>query len=81
VSRSLYINPKFSYSCKMTTNEAIDYFTSKRQLAFALDISPQAISGWGEYPPVLRQYQIQDITKQQLKVTSPLNTTGVTSHR
>ena len=46
----------------MKTDEAIDYFSSKRQLAFALDISPQAISGWGEYPPVLRQYQIQDIT-------------------
>ena len=79
MSRVLYINPKFSYSCKMTTNEAIDYFNSKRQLAFALDISPQAISGWGEYPPVLRQYQIQDITEQQLKVTPPLNTTGVPS--
>ena len=65
----------------MKTDEAIDYFNSKRQLAFALDISPQAISGWGEYPPVLRQYQIQDITEQQLKVTSPLNTTGVPSHR
>ena len=79
MSRSLYINPKFGYSCKMKTNEAIDYFTSKRQLAFALDISPQAISGWGEYPPVLRQYQIQDITKEELKVTSPLTTTGVPS--
>lgn len=81
MSRTLYIYLKFSYSCKMTTDEAIDYFNSKRQLAFALDISPQAVSGWGEYPPVLRQYQIQDITEQELKVTSPPTSTGVLSHR
>ena len=79
MSRSLYIDSKFSYSGKMTTDDAVNYFNSKRQLAFALDISPQAISGWGEYPPVLRQYQIQDITKQELQVTSPLTTTGVPS--
>ena len=81
MSRSLYINPKFSYSCKMTTDDAVNYFNSKRRLAFALDISPQAVSGWGEYPPVLRQYQIQDITKQELQVTPPPTSTGVLSHR
>ena len=81
MSRSLYINPKFVYSWKMTTDDAVNYFNSKRRLAFALDISPQAVSGWGEYPPVLRQYQIQDITKQELQVTPPPTSTGVLSHR
>jgi hypothetical protein len=45
----------------MRTQEAIDRFKSTNALADALEISPAAISQWGEYPPDKRQLQIQHI--------------------
>lgn len=51
----------------MTKQEAIDFFGTKKRLAAALDTYPQAVIQWGEYPPILRQYQIEVITKGALK--------------
>jgi len=44
----------------MTTQEAIKAFGSRRKLAEALGISPQAVWSWGETPPKLRLYQIKE---------------------
>jgi len=43
----------------MTTQEAIDAFGSRRKLAEALGISPQAVWKWGDTVPELRMYQIK----------------------
>jgi transcriptional repressor of cell division inhibition gene dicB len=47
---------------KMTTREAVRRFGSKRKLAKALGISPQAVSCWGRFVPPLRVYQIEALT-------------------
>ena len=51
----------------MKTKQAADYFGSKKKLAAALNISPSAITMWGEEVPELRQYQIEQLTKGKVK--------------
>ncbi len=51
----------------MKTQEAADYFGSRVKLAKELGVSPSSITGWGEYPPLPRQYQIQVLSKNKLK--------------
>lgn len=51
----------------MKTQEAADFFGSRVKLAKAMGVSPSAITGWGEYPPISRQYQIQVLSKNKLK--------------
>lgn len=43
----------------MKTDEAIEFFGGKKQLADALGVWPQVIYQWGEYPPLARQYELQ----------------------
>lgn len=43
----------------MKTEEAINFFGGKKQLADALGVWPQVIYQWGEYPPLARQYELQ----------------------
>lgn len=58
----------------MRTKDAIDYFKGPSKLASKLrrqdgqlGINRQAIYGWGEYPPVGRQYEIEVLTDGELK--------------
>lgn len=51
----------------MTTDEAIKHYGTQVSLADALGIKQGSVSGWGEYPPALRQLQLQQITKGKLK--------------
>ena len=51
----------------MTTEEAIKHFGSKKKLADALGIWPHPIYRWKESPPPLRQFQIERLTKGELK--------------
>lgn len=51
----------------MKTKDVIDYFGSRKKLAEALGVDLSAVAHWGEFVPVLRQYQIQVITKNKLK--------------
>lgn len=53
----------------MTTKQAIKYFKTAAGLAEALDIKAASISQWGLYPPIRRQYEIQEITKGKLVVS------------
>lgn len=46
----------------MRTQEAIDHFGTQTKLAEALSITDGAVSQWGEFPPRLRQLEIQDLT-------------------
>lgn len=55
----------------MNTQEAANHFGSKVKLARALGIRPSAITGWGDTPPLVRQYQIQVLSKNKLKATQP----------
>jgi hypothetical protein len=52
---------------KMKTSEAVARFGSVRGLAEALGVTEQAIYLWGEYPPALRQYEIEELTRGKLK--------------
>lgn len=54
----------------MTTQEAIDYFGGEKKLAGFLDIYPQAVRKWGEYPPKGKQYELQVRTNNELKAES-----------
>lgn len=51
----------------MTTSDAIAKFGSNGALARALGCSPAAISQWDKYPPRLRQFQIESITRGELR--------------
>ncbi len=51
----------------MTTQQAIQFFGSVKALAQALDIYPQAVMMWGDYPPRGRQYEIEVMTSGSLK--------------
>lgn len=51
----------------MTTSDAVSHFGSATKLARALGIKPAAVSQWGEYPPLLRQFQIELVSKRKLR--------------
>lgn len=52
----------------MTTQEAVNYFGGRKiDLARALGIRPSAVTMWGNEIPLLRQYQIEHLTKGALK--------------
>lgn len=51
----------------MTTQEAIDYFGGRRQLAEKLGVWPQVIYAWGEEPPMARQFELQVKTEGALR--------------
>lgn len=59
----------------MTLNEVLSHFgCDKAELARKLGIEPQAVYQWPkdgdpEYIPLLRQYDIQALTKGKLKAT------------
>lgn len=51
----------------MTTKEALDHYGGDvRALSTALNIWHTAVYQWGEYPPALRQLQLEKITKGAL---------------
>lgn len=51
----------------MKTSDAIKFFGSIKRLAQKLDVYPQAIGAWGDYPPIPRQYQIEVISGGELR--------------
>ncbi len=56
----------------MTKTEAIEHFGNASAVAKALGLSRAAISGWGDEVPLLRQMQIERLTKGKLKADDPL---------
>ena len=50
----------------MKTSEVIEFFGSQRQAAKAIGVAQPSISGWGEFPPDMRQVQIERLTKKKL---------------
>lgn len=53
----------------MNKEQAIAHFGSPTELARALGIDPAAVSQWGETVPILRQLQIEELTKKALKAS------------
>lgn len=51
----------------MKTIEVINHFGSKIGVARALNISPSAVTQWGELVPEQRQFQIEVLTNGKLK--------------
>jgi predicted XRE-type DNA-binding protein len=51
----------------MTTSDAIKHYGTQQRLATALGIRQSSVSEWGEYPPAVRQLQLQQLTKGRLK--------------
>lgn len=51
----------------MTKNQAIQHFGTQVLLAKALGMSQGSVSLWDEYPPELRQLQIEALTHGELK--------------
>ena len=51
----------------MTRDEAVNFFGTQTALAEALGITQPTIAEWKEYPPEIRQVQIERITKGKLK--------------
>ena len=51
----------------MTTSDVIRHYGTQQKVADALGIRQGSVSGWGEYPPALRQLQLQRLTNGRLK--------------
>lgn len=51
----------------MTKKQAIDHYKTQVLLAKALGIRQPTISQWGEFPPPLRQLQLERLTGGKLK--------------
>jgi hypothetical protein len=54
----------------MKTHDVIQHFGSKAAVAAAVGIAVPAVYSWREYPPPLRQLQIEAITRGALKAES-----------
>jgi biotin operon repressor len=55
----------------MTKQQAVKHFKTGAKLAEALGITHQAVYDWGDKIPEVRQYQIEVVTKGQLKADRP----------
>lgn len=51
----------------MTTENVIRYFGSQKATADALGMKQPSVAVWGEYPPELRQLQIESLTGGELR--------------
>jgi hypothetical protein len=51
----------------MKTTHCIEHFGSKADLAKALGIAPPSVYEWGEFPPDLRQLQVEALTAGKLR--------------
>lgn len=51
----------------MTKDQAVEHFKTQTALAAALGCDQSTVSGWGKYPPALRQLQIEALTKGELR--------------
>ena len=60
----------------MKTQQAIEFYGGKKQLADALGVWPQVIYQWGDYPPVARQYELQVKTDGALVAESGAHING-----
>jgi hypothetical protein len=52
----------------MLTSDAVKHFKGKAKLANALQISPAAVSQWGDFVPLLRQFQLNILSGGSLKI-------------
>lgn len=50
----------------MNTSQAVSEFGSVRALAKELGVTVQAVYGWGETVPRLRQYQIRELLARRV---------------
>lgn len=51
----------------MTKDQAVKHFKNLNALARALDMNQSSVFGWKEYPPPLRQLQIEAMTAGALR--------------
>lgn len=51
----------------MRKEEAVNFYGSQSALARALGIAQASVAGWGEYPPGVRQLQLEALTGGTLK--------------
>lgn len=54
----------------MTKDEAITWAGTQVKLGAALGVSQGTVAGWGEYPPALRQLQIEALSAGALRAES-----------
>jgi len=53
---------------RIRTDDAARYFGGKAKLARTLEITPQALTKWGEYLPISRAYQLAYLYPKEVKV-------------
>ena len=56
----------------MKTEHALKHFGGNTALTSILGLTSGAISQWGEYPPPLRQLQLEKLSKGKLKAEQEL---------
>lgn len=51
----------------MTKDEAIKWAGTQVKLGAALGVSQGTVAGWGDFPPPLRQFQIEALSRGALR--------------
>lgn len=51
----------------MKTSAVIDHYKTQKAVARALGIEQPSVCNWGEYPPPLRQIQLERLTGGMLR--------------
>jgi hypothetical protein len=54
----------------MKTETVIQHFGNQHAVAIALGIKQPSVAAWGEYPPELRQLQVESVTSGALRAES-----------
>lgn len=57
----------------MTKDQVIAHYGGVTAVAKALGLSQPSVTNWGEYPPELRQLQIEAVTEGKLKAEPECN--------
>lgn len=64
----------------MQTIDAVQHYGSKAAVARILGLTRQAVSHWGDQPPMLAQYRLEELSGGKLKrAVAPLDSDGKAS--
>lgn len=67
IAIALDIRNSDSYNSRMRTSEVLSFFGGQVKTAEALSIKQGSVGKWREFPPPLRQVQIERVTRGHLK--------------
>ena len=81
IGKPIDMDYRYADNLVMHTKTAVNHFGSQKALAEALGITQPSVAEWGEFPPPLRQIQIQAVTCGELEAEPGCLPTAPTEQR